>query len=356
MDKQTSVIIYHSYIAPIGGIETWIYNLCEHLHSLYDIVVLYDNADSDQIERLSKYVDVIKRIESSTYHADVLINATNWLKRPRNISFDKNIAVIHCDYDYFMDKMDLKLWEDVDEFVCVSQSCSDSLLRAFGEPGVVIDNILGYKKRANKILHLSSFTRLTEEKGWNRMQILAQRFIDAGIKFEWKVFSTIHMSTDIPGFIFMDQTLDIYDYICDSDYVVQLSDTESFCYSIHEALQYGVPVIVTDIPIFHDLIEDGVNGYKVPLDMNSLDIDSIYNHIPTKFEYNQDFESIKSKWFDIIGKPIKNKSKARHLVKVQAIADYYDLQLKRKKIFGDKFEVSPNRAIELVNAGVCSYC
>jgi glycosyltransferase involved in cell wall biosynthesis len=38
--------------------------------------------------------------------------------------------------------------------------------------------------------------------------------------------------------------MEIYDDLRRADYVVQLSDTESFCYTMVEALSVGTPVIV----------------------------------------------------------------------------------------------------------------
>lgn len=69
------------------------------------------------------------------------------------------------------------------------------------------------------------------------------------------------------------------------DYLVQLSDTESFCYSAFEALQRGVPVILSRFPEAYNIVEEGKNGYLVDMDLSDLDIDKIFNHKPQDVSY-----------------------------------------------------------------------
>ena len=69
------------------------------------------------------------------------------------------------------------------------------------------------------------------------------------------------------------------------DYLVQLSNTESFCYSAFEALQRGVPVILTRFPEAKNIVEEGKNGYLVKMDLSDLDIDKIFNNKPTEVKY-----------------------------------------------------------------------
>ena len=56
--------------------------------------------------------------------------------------------------------------------------------------------------------------------------------------------------------------------------LIQLSKNESYCYSVREALQAGVPCLVSDIPELRKLIKDGENGYVYHEDM---DIEKIFN-------------------------------------------------------------------------------
>ena len=88
-------------------------------------------------------------------------------------------------------------------------------------------------------------------------------------------------------------------YMADADYTIQLSDSEGFCYAVHESLSVGTPVIVTDIPIFK-MIVNGYNGYRLPLDMSKIPIDEIINNIPKGFMYHTEQAALKNKWQNLI--------------------------------------------------------
>ena len=159
----------------------------------------------------------------------------------------------------------------------------------------------------------------------------------------------------------MEPTLDVYDYIADVDYLVQLSDSEAFCYSVHEALQYGTPVIVTDIDVFKNVVINGYNGYKFKLDMSNVDkkmLDKIVNHVPGGFAYNENFDELENKWFEVLGEPIeldknkdndKDQNKVDHssTVKIEIIEYYHDNELDKDLKPGDIIEVDNLRAYEL---------
>ena len=77
--------------------------------------------------------------------------------------------------------------------------------------------------------------------------------------------------------IYMKPRLDIRDYIADADYLVQLSDTEAFSYSILESLCLGTPVIITPIPSSIEMgVKNGINGYILDFSMKDIPITQIY--------------------------------------------------------------------------------
>ena len=62
------------------------------------------------------------------------------------------------------------------------------------------------------------------------------------------------VQVDSPNVILMKPRLDVRPYLADSDYVLQLSnDMETYCYTINEALGYGVPIISTPLSILKEL-------------------------------------------------------------------------------------------------------
>ena len=358
--QQKSIIIYLDYVYDIGGIESWLYYLCQNLCHYYNITFLFDIGSMEQLKRLNKYVDVEHRDRDKIYICDVLLIASNWSGSPKNIKYNKCISTVHSDYKYFNEqlKYNLSVIKNADEVVCVSKNAADSIKELFGIQGKIISNILGKKQKTNKILHLVSFTRLSEEKGYSRICALVKMLKENKIKFDWKIFSDIESKSfeklNCPEVIFMEPTLDVYDYIVDADYLVQLSDSEAFCYSVHEALQYGTPVIVTNIEVFKDVVIDGYNGYKIELDMSNVDskfLNKIVNNIPKDFEYDERTEEIKEQWFEVLGEPLMiykyDKDYCSSTVKLEVLEDYYDKELQEEMKVGDIITVNKLRAYEL---------
>ena len=355
---QKKVIIYVGYVYDIGGIESWIYYMCQNLYSYYNILLLFDSGNIIQLKRYNKYVEVEHRNRDKQYECDTLLIASNWAEFPKNIKYKKCITTIHSDYKYFNEQLrsNLTVIKQANEIICVSKQASDSIYELFKLKNKIIPNILGEKIKTNKILHLVSFTRLSIEKGYDRICYFVNILKNNNIKFDWKIFSDAeHWKIDklnCPEVIFMKPTLDVYDYMVDADYVVQLSDTEAFCYTVHESLQYGTPVLVTNINAFKDVIIDGYNGYKFELDMSNVDSDmlnKIVNNIPKDFVYDERFEELKQKWFEVLGEPVKIDDNIDHFstVNLEVIENYYDVELQRDMKIGDIIEVDKLRAYEL---------
>jgi glycosyltransferase involved in cell wall biosynthesis len=97
------------------------------------------------------------------------------------------------------------------------------------------------------------------------------------------------MFKDIPEVSFMGIRDNIPSYMKGVDYVVQLSDSEGFCYSVYEALSVGTPVIVNSWAGVENVIQNGYNGYILN---DILDLDLIYSKKPkippTTFVENAD--------------------------------------------------------------------
>lgn len=332
------IIFTLNYISQIGGIETWLYNMVSQLASEYDILVLYESCDVEQARRLSKIVNIKKMSPSHAYVCDICILGSTVTPFYNNIRASRYIQMVHCDFgkisrDFFTPRDIPNL-----EYITVSNSSRSSLWKAFHIGSSVIQNPLGVKREPKRILRLISCTRLTEEKGYNRMKILANALKDNGIKFEWKIFtdSTFENQEKIEcdEIIYRKPTLDVIDDIANSDYGVQLSDTESYGYFIHECLQYEVPVIATKLPCLKDIkFIDGVHGYLLNFDMSNLDVDKIYKEIPMFEKPVQEKDSIR-KWKKILGFS-DTKTEVEPDVQVKILQSYYDKYLHRTLNAGD---------------------
>ena len=99
--------------------------------------------------------------------------------------------------------------------------------------------------------------------------------------FIWLVFTDSDIP-NLPGFIKMPVDIDVRDYIAEADYLVQLSDTEGYCYSVMEAWLLGTMTITTPVISFYEQgLVDGENGYIIDFDMPDIDnfVDKIYKGV-----------------------------------------------------------------------------
>ena len=118
----------------------------------------------------------------------------------------------------------------------------------------------------------------------------------------------------------MKPSYDLWSYIKEADYGVQLSDTEGYSYFINECLQYGTPVLCTDFPSAYESVKDGENGYILDMDLKNLDIEKIVNNIPKNFEYKE--KCSEKDWIKLLDKKVERKRSK--MFKVIAKQDYTD--------------------------------
>ena len=348
---KTQVVIYTSKTFAIGGIETFIYNFCMNMKDYYDILVLYDVMDLQQIKRLREHVRVMKNNPSKVINCDTLIVNRITDNNPPNVNFKQKIQMVHsCKLEKFY-----TIPKDNDYVVPVSQTAYDSYKININNCHVI--NNMTYNSKPNKVLKLISATRLTFEKGEDRMIKLAWKLQEYGVPFIWYMFTEKHLKENIPGIIYMKPTLNIRDYIADCDYLVQLSDSEGFCYSIVEALELGVPVLTTPITVLDEIgYKEKDCGYIIPFNVNVSKefINDIYNKIP-KVKYKYDNKKRINEWREILGDtvPVGDYEYDENVaVFVRCISKYYSMALKKEIHPGEELQVTRERAEELETAGV----
>lgn len=259
--------------------------------------------------------------------------------------------VIHADYESLRNNNQLsKIPEHskINHYIAVSKRAAEGFKALTGKICEVCYNPFT-PQEPKKVLRLISATRLSKEKGKDRIIKFAEMLDKAGIKYIWTIFTNDKNAINNPNIIYMKPRLDILDYIADSDYLVQLSDNEGFCYSVVEALTAGVPVIVTPCPVFDEIgLVDGKNCYKINFDMSNFSIDKILN-IPKNFNY----QPPKDNWNNIfIQKPstwAENKNKKYIVKALPTYEDYHlvDAQLGRIPKRGDIWEVNYERMLTL---------
>lgn len=351
-DIKTQVVVYCGNAQTIGGVETFIYEFCKEMCKYYDIMVLYsEHMDARQIMRLAMHVQVMRN-QGKVIQCDTLINIRLTDDVPGNVRYGKRIQMSHTCQLAPSGKWHWTIKKNYDELIFVSQAAGDS----FADQGLtyqVIPN-LTEREKPKKALLLVSACRLTWEKGEERMYQLAEMFRNANIPFTWLVFSGQTLKKTIPGVVHCQPTLDVRSYFEKADYVVQLSDIESFCYTIAEALELGTPVLTTPIAVLPEIgFQEGVNGWIVPFNIKDADVTKYYEQIPESFEKPNRNDEIVKKWRKVLGntKPSKKYVPDTEFVKVVVTENYGDLELGRNMTKGEVVTMRAERAIMLINRG-----
>ncbi len=297
--KGKKIIFYNTLLFYIGGIETFSYNLAKEYYDR-DITIIAGEIDPIKAIQLSEYCDIIVDKPGMKYECDVLVlgNYNADIIIPR-VKADKIYQMIHADWKGL--KESVPQWQsyqwqpkkEVEKLICVSQTAQKGLKEAFGLDSEVIYNILDNDPTDGDMRVFITLSRATAEKGIDRIIKMAQKFKEAGKHFIWYICCSLEQTSpdirriieSIPEFIIIPPSYYNQSLIKNCDYLVQLSGTESFCYSAFEALQRNVPVILTEFPEAYNIIDDGENGYILKYDLSNLDVDKIFNEVPKNLYY-----------------------------------------------------------------------
>ncbi len=296
---KTQVVIFRSFLSIIGGIETAVYNACCLLKEHYDIIFLYDNCDSKQLRRMQRQVKCIK-YTGQKIEADVLLlygfNPTavfNTVKAKRVIQ-QICCNVKDVNYRYYHNNA-------ITEFFADSEASAEEFMRQNRQFKCGILHNLFNISEPRRCLRIMTASRLSWEKGYDKMKAMAKRLNEKGYPFIWTVFTNDLPNEEIDGFIFMKPRLNVIDYMKGNDYGFQGSKSESWGNTVTEFLECGVPVIASEWASVREQIDDGVNGYILKQDLSNIDdvIDKMYANDLSGFKYTPKY-SIKE-WTNAIG-------------------------------------------------------
>ena len=320
--KKIANVFFYNNINPIGGVETYLYEIAKK-YGDYDIVVAYKNCDEEQLKRLKKYVKTIKVNPNTTIKCKRLFLMFNY-----NVPYfeaEETYLILHAWYEKrYVTDPNLK----IKKIYGCSKSVADRYTELFETPTEVCYNPITYDK-PRKVLKLISPTRLTPEKGKKRIELFAKILDKNSIPYIWLIFTDDIGAIDNPNIAYMKPRLDIRDFIANSDYLVNLSDTEGYSYGVLESLCLETPVIVTPVPCYKEMrIENGVNGYIIDFDLKNVPIDDIYNKIP-KFKYKPN----EDKYDELIIKEKSNyKEELKMKFKVRALDTFTIPDLERSTL------------------------
>lgn len=289
------IAIFRSEIQEIGGIETWVYNLANLYGSQYDITLYYGTIHKSQLLRLAPFIKC-KEYLTQSVKCDVALFCYD-LMGYDEVEADRKAYIIHADHSAVWSNM-LQPPEDCELFA-VSKVAQEGAKNITGrDVGLLYNPVLPDTPRKLKLV---SGTRLTTEKGLWRMETLAAELDRQGVAYEWDIYtSSYEIKPFSSSVVFKKPVQDFHPIIRDCDYVVQLSDTESFGYSIVEALVLNRGLIVTDLPVLRELDIHSDKAIIIPLHLKD------YGGAVHRIKQEQ-YEPPKSDYTILFGEPSKVK-------------------------------------------------
>lgn len=306
-------VFYMHKLSSIGGVESFFY----YLSKIYNIEVYYTEGDKEQVKRLARNIPVHKYkgqpIECDRLFSNYKFSAETTAKEkyhiihydPLNVGFGTS----YCEG-----------WK----YIGVSKVACKGFKEITGHDIELIYNPVPIEKlkvKKNEKLTLISMTRLTSEKGGNRINQLARMLDQREIDYEWHIYTNrTHFRFTSPHIIVHKQSLNLMEEVAKCSYLVQLSDCESFGLSVCESLIVGTPVIITDLEAFKEIgCIHGKNAIICDLAMKNVDIDMIVKGLPT-FEY----EPPKCEWDKYLSRDKKYNPK--ELIEVKTKKRVWDVE------------------------------
>lgn len=338
-------VIYFPSVNAVGGIETFCYEMGLKYGKEYDITFLFREGDPAMLAKIAETCRVIRYRPGDEIECDVFIFGWGY-DILDHVRAKEYIQTFHADYiNRHLNPCDDKR---ITKRFGVAENTTKGIVEHYGLDMQTMYNPYTVKK-PRKVLKLVSATRLTPEKGFDRMVNLAARLDEAGIPFHWLVFTDKPREFPNKNVTVLPARLDVLDFIADADYLVQLSDTEGYSYSIVEALSVGTPVIVTDIPVAAEQgVVNGKTGFILPFDMIEVPVEQIYKGLK-KFTYTpreSHYETV------LVKGKAKYAEERKGTVTVQARMRYNDLELGRVVDKGEAIDVKPERADVLIAKGL----
>ena len=231
-------------------------------------------------------------------------------------------------------------------FIGVSQFSTDKLDEWGQRLGVNTNTKRCYNpltlEPKEKVLHLVSAGRLDDKvKGGERTQKLIEaldRYCErTGRHYIWTIFTNpVKIDIKSNNIALMRPRIDVRQYIAEADYVLQLSnDMETYCYTINEALGYGVPIVTTPLTILKELpITDNEH---ITLNWDCSNVDEVARQIFEKEVKPFEYIPPKDEWDKLLAEgksTYEEEMKMRYLIKATDKYEKkndYDTELSKQK-------------------------
>lgn len=130
---------------------------------------------------------------------------------------------------------------------------------------VAVGRFNDYVKRIDRLLKI--FKEILKLKPETVLNVVGQ--YDLRLKYEsGRTIESLIESLEIPPdkLKFIGETNDVAKYYMQSDVFIMTSQSEGMPAVVTEAMTYGLPVVIMEIPGLEDLVVNGETGYSVPQD------------------------------------------------------------------------------------------
>lgn len=317
-----SNIFYFKRICAIGGTEQYLYEIAKKYH-MYDITVFYDEADMYQLQRLRKFVRCRQRIPGQIVKCEKAFFNFN-IDMIEDVEAKEYWFVSHANYEELGYKPPIEN-DKLTNFLGVSHFSANKLDEYGKKLGKKIKTLPCYNpltlEPKEEVPILISACRLDDKvKGGERTKKLIQA-LDRYCKehnrhYLWMIFTNTNTPRDIiqsNNVCFMQPRVDVRPYIAMSDYCLQLSnDMETYCYTINEALGYGVPIVTTPLSVVKELPID--DNMRIELDWDCNNVDEVARQIFEKKVKKFEYTPPKDDWEKVLCKNKSNYKQKFYLV------------------------------------------
>ena len=338
-----------------GGTEQFLYEVVKKYSKDFHIAVAYSEGAIKQVERLSKYVDVIKWRKGMKIECEKAF-----------LSF--NIEILDdliCDDITFVNHANVEIvgmppnHPRIKRTINVSKFCQDIYLKHYNVPSEVSYNPITIEDYEKPLILLSAFRGNDPVRGARRCRELANRLdlycLNNDKRYLWFMFTQKpSVPIESPNVIILEPRTDVRAYMQLADWGVNLpDDMETYGYTNVEFLLYGVPLVTTPITVCDELNIDSSMRLILNYDLSNVD-DVIENMFNKKMDFK--YTPPKDRWNEILAKgkgEVKENLKMK-LFKVKANNVSSDRgivlgELGRPAKVGEEFITTEDRVENLCN-------
>ena len=205
------------------------------------------------------------------------------------------VAWIHTDYSKVAVDVESesKMWNVYDRIISISDAVTEAFVKVFPDTSdkiTVIENMMAVKTIMSQkdefdvkdempddgSIKILSIGRFCHAKNFDNIPDICRRILESGLRVKWYLIGfggseqlikdKIEEAGMQENVIILGKKENPYPYIKECDVYIQPSRYEGNAVTVHEAQLLGKPVIITDYPTAKSQLQDGVDGYIVPLD------------------------------------------------------------------------------------------